>query len=577
MNRLITIFASLALAAVSLPLTSCNDDDVNVEGPGLSSEFRVSADNMRYLRTGGEQTLCVVSRQKPAVSSSESWLRAGEPALNGDSRYVWAIPLTADAYTGYDARTATVTVTAGTDNATVAVTQNAADGLMLAEGFTAPQLPAEGGSFTVPVMATGDFTVEADSWIVENKAAKSRSLDNRPVSFTVGANESPIARSGRILFTLADNPDMTLEVTVNQAMGASAVTGMTAIETARDIKVAVNIGNTMEAIGGETAWGASLINESYIQGIKDAGFSAVRLPVAWYNHCDKSTLTIDAVWMNRVEEVVNLCISKGLYVFLNIHWDEGWMEENDASYSADVDNIQRTLWGQIAPRFNSFGSKLIFCGANEAGENTQASADALKTYMQTFIDVVRGTGGNNATRVLVVQAPGTNIDNGVKYCKTLPTDPAEDRLMFEVHYYDPSDFTIMQQDDQWSKNTPVKYFWGKDYKTGTSRDCNWADESYLDNQMQKLKENFVDKGIPVFLGEFGCGRRTTFLEDIDKEKHYASRAYYHKYLVSSAKAHGVIPCYWETPDDMFARANGAIADPANLQAVMEGAETSYPF
>ena len=221
----------------------------------------------------------------------------------------------------------------------------------------------------------------------------------------------------------------------------------------------------------------------------------------------------------------------------------------------------------------------MFCGANEAGKDTQASADALKAYMQTFIDVVRASGSNNANRVLVVQAPGTDIDRAVKYCTgNMPTDNVADRMMLEVHCYDPSDFTLLQNDGEWGADSKVRYFWGQDFHTGTDRDCTWGEENHIDTQMQKLKTNFVDKGIPVIIGEFGCGRRRTFLATIDEARHRASRCYYHSYIVKSAKNHGAVPFLWDTPNEMFNRQTGTVIDPDNLAALKQGAaDGKYPF
>lgn len=574
MKKLSIIFSLICMA---LAFGACKDDD---EVVGLPADFRVSASQMTFLRSAGAQPLYVVASATPQVTSDASWLHVGEAVLNGDSEKVYAVAIQADEHTGYDNRTATLTVSADGQTAKVAVTQLNADGIMLGSASQSTyNVGAEGGDIPLTIQATGEYTCEAPSWIAETFLTNDRAMTGYNTSLTVERNRSDRERTGTVTFSLVADPSMSVTVTIVQAGSTiSGATDESAMETARNISLAVNIGNTLEATGGETAWGAARINEDYIRGIKDAGFSAVRLPVAWYGHADPETLEIDNDWMNRVEEVVNLCVANDLYVFLNIHWDGGWMENDIDSYSDKVNNIQRTLWTQIADRFNYFDKHLVFCGANEAGKDTQASADALKAYMQTFIDVVRASGGNNATRVLVVQAPGTNITYAVKYCQTLPDDSAADRLMLEIHCYDPSDFTIMSEDDQWAAPNPVKYFWGKDFMTGTNRDCTWGDETHIDNEMAKLKSNFVDRNIPVLMGEFGCGRRTTFLANIDEDLHRRSRAYYHKYLVRSAKNHGVIPCYWETPNDLFNRQMGVVTDTDNLNALLEGAsEGKYPF
>lgn len=567
------------LISLVLGLGSCSDSDKTPDGP-FAGEFKVGVTELTFLKTAATQTLYVAAPSKPAVTSDAEWLTVGDIALNGESSSVYAVAVNVTDNNVYDNRTGNLKITCGANEATVKVTQRNSDGILLADGYTAPEVKADGETLEIPVLATGEYTATvSDTWM-EIVPAPVRGLVESKVYVKVAANYRAEAREGSV--TIALDSDDTQSVTVAIKQAATASTGQcdeTAFQTAANISMAINIGNTLEAIGGETAWGAAKINADYIRSIRESGFDAVRLPVAWYNHSDKNTLKIDESWMNRVDEVVQLCIANGLYVFMNIHWDEGWMELNIDSYSSDVDRIQRELWTQIADRFKDYDKHLVFCGANEAGQDTQASADALKAYMQTFIDVVRASGSNNANRVLVVQSPGTDIDRAVKYCAgNLPEDKVADRMMLEVHCYDPSDFTILQNDGEWGANSKVRYFWGQDYHTGTDRDCTWGEENHIDTQMQKLKANFVDKGIPVIIGEFGCGRRRSFVATIDEAKHRASRCYYHSYIVKSAKTNGAVPFLWDTPNEMFNRQTGAVIDPDNLAAIQQGAANGkYPY
>ena len=567
------------LISLVLGLGSCSDSDKTPDGP-FAGEFKVGVTELTFLKTAATQTLYVAAPSRPAVTSDAEWLTVGDIALNGESNSVYAVAVNVTDNNVYDNRTGNLKITCGANEATVKVTQRNSDGILLADGYAAPEVKADGETLEIPVLATGEYTATvSDTWM-EIVPAPVRGLVESKVYVKVAANYRAEAREGSV--TIALDSDDTQSVTVAIKQTATPSTGQcdeTAFQTAANISMAINIGNTLEAIGGETAWGAAKINADYIRSIRESGFDAVRLPVAWYNHSDKNTLKIDESWMNRVDEVVQLCIANGLYVFMNIHWDEGWMELNIDSYSPDVDRIQRELWTQIADRFKDYDKHLVFCGANEAGQDTQASADALKAYMQTFIDVVRASGSNNANRVLVVQSPGTDIDRAVKYCAgNLPKDKVADRMMLEVHCYDPSDFTILQNDGEWGANSKVRDFWGQDYHTGTDRDCTWGEENHIDTQMQKLKANFVDKGIPVIIGEFGCGRRRSFVASIDEDRHRASRCYYHSYIVKSAKTNGAVPFLWDTPNEMFNRQTGAVIGPDNLAAIQQGAANGkYPY
>lgn len=554
------IFPNILLFLSVFFLAACSDSN---DEPGKGSgEFLVGKTELAYSREGGSQEINVRSSVEPRVSVDASWVNCAVARRGNADIYTVTVTVAAND-ADFDDRTAAMTVTDGSSTATVNIKQTYALGLEL-KSVSSTEIDGEGGRVTVTVATNGTYSVDAPAWakLVDD----SRALASETFELEIAPNRSGAVREGTVTVAL-DGTDVKVSFTLTQAV-AAPLASMTAKEIAEQFVMGINIGNTLEAIGGETAWGAARINESYINSIKESGFNFVRLPVAWYNHCDKSTLKIDETWMSRVREVVDLIVAHDLYVVMNIHWDEGWMELNIDSYDKDVDNIQRTLWTQIAENFKNYDSHLIFAGANEAGKDSQSSADALKAYMQTFIDVVRASGGNNAERVLVVQAPSTNFDLAVKYCKTLPSDPVSDRLILEAHYYDPSDFCIMGKDGEWGAGSLVKHFWGKDFHTGTNRDCNWGEEDYLDSKMALMKTNFVDRGIPVIIGEFGATRRS----GIDNlQKHLDSRAYYHGYLVKSARRNGLMPFYWDTPNDMFNRVTGDVIDRQNLDAMIEAA------
>ena len=107
-------------------------------------------------------------------------------------------------------------------------------------------------------------------------------------------------------------------------------TGMasTAAAIASRIKLGINIGNTLEAIGGETFWGNPMITQELVDKYKASGFDAIRLPCSWNQYSDATTAKITDAWLNRVKDVVQYCINANLYVLLNIHWDGGWLENN---------------------------------------------------------------------------------------------------------------------------------------------------------------------------------------------------------------------------------------------------------
>lgn len=377
-----------------------------------------------------------------------------------------------------------------------------------------------------------------------------------------------------------------------------------AAEIAAKMGVAVNLGNSLESVNidektgeitfaGETAWGNPIVNQAYIAGIKAMGFDAVRIPCAWYAHYEKVkdvmgndsvTTTIDPAWMARVKEVVSYCIDNDLYVVLNDHYDVGWIEDRfEEGYRSSLAEQLADMWTQIATEFNPFDEHLVFAGLNEPGMNgtmTPVALEALTKYEQVFIDAVRATGGNNATRTLVVQGPQTNIDATVDASYVMPVDPVADRLMVEIHFYDPYQFCLMEEDADWGKTW---WYYGADNHVAGSDHNNgsYGDEAYIAGQFKKMHDKFVANGIPVIVGEYGPMIRTAdkyknknTYPGIDDAKHAASRAYWNEVVTRAALQNGCVPFYWEIGGDEghgdINRYNGQPINAYAIDGIMRG-------
>ena len=201
-----------------------------------------------------------------------------------------------------------------------------------------------------------------------------------------------------------------------------------AMELMKEIAIGWNLGNSLEATGGETAWGNPATTKAMITKIKELGFSAVRIPCAWNDYlASDGSYEIQASWLNRVKEVVDYCVDNELYVILNIHWDGGWLENDIPNgYNKAVDQKQRALWQQIATFFRNCDERLIFAGCNEPNVEDADDKAVLLQYEQTFVDAVRATGGKNVYRNLIVQGPATDIDKTIQWMDRLPEGRAYD-------------------------------------------------------------------------------------------------------------------------------------------------------
>jgi len=266
-------------------------------------------------------------------------------------------------------------------------------------------------------------------------------------------------------------------------------TGMnnTAAQLAAKMKIGWNLGNTLEAIGGETAWGNPKVTKALISAIKQNGFNAVRIPCSWDQYTDPATAKIKGAWLSRVKEVVQYCIDNDMYVILNIHWDGGWLENNcTPEKRRPVNAKQKAYWEQIATCLRDFDDHLIFASANEPAVTNAAQMDVLLSYHQTFIDAVRSTGGKNAYRTLVIQGPSTDFDKTLRLMNKMPQDIVKKRLMLEVHSYTPYQFALMTRDEKWGNQF---YYWGRGYHspTDTTHNATWGEESDIDRIAKVLK------------------------------------------------------------------------------------------
>ena len=358
---------------------------------------------------------------------------------------------------------------------------------------------------------------------------------------------------------------LTAAIVCSLGIQAQSQMELTATEVARHMAPGWNLGNTMEGgnnannftnkggLGAETSWQDTKTTQAIIDYVKAQGFRSIRIPCAWVmGHISNATdYTIDAAWMNRVKEIVDYCINADLYVVINQHWDGGWLENNiDKTGDTKTKNLQilEACWKQIAEAFKGYDERLLFAGLNEPNSEDTPKAQTITNlidYEQKFIDVVRATGGNNEKRILIVQGPSTNIDKTCTYmANKMPKDPTADRLMIEVHYYAPWQFWVMEKDESWGK---VFYYWGSgNHVSGSQHNANHSEESYVEEELESMKKNFQDKGIPVYIGEFGANWRTITGTNESQEKHNASIKSHYKCVVQKALEKGMIPVIWDT-------------------------------
>lgn len=426
------------------------------------------------------------------------------------------------------------------------------------------------------------FVRPSVDWLtVERTSETLNATSSTYIAYCNDANLTSEVRTGELLVNL-DGAYKRLPITQSAAPYYSLPTEST-FRTAKEIAVDMypgwNLGNTMEATDGKTSWQSTMTLQAIIDLVKASGFKSVRIPCAWDSFIDDNG-KIDENRLARVREIVDYCINDGLYVVLNDHWDNGWIEELGFSKSSnrywavdDTDIAEKTgrlqtIWTAIAKAFQNYDEHLLFAGLNEPFQNyslfnnisTSVLTPILNTYNQAFVNAVRATGGNNAKRTLIFQGSGANIDKACEDIFEIPTDINEGYLMAEVHFYDPYDFSLNE--------SGTFYYWGEpNHVDGSSNNATYGEESYVKQQMKKLNTKFFANGVPVILGEFAAQwRDLSGVAGADQDKHNASVKYWYSTVVTEAINNGIVPMAWDTnsPDQKGTTGTSTIIDRANL-------------
>lgn len=319
----------------------------------------------------------------------------------------------------------------------------------------------------------------------------------------------------------------------------AAMIEMTSQQLVDTIRIGWNLGNTLDVCQAdrdgdgvinehaaegeeveETLWGNPYATRELFMALADDGVNAVRIPVTWRDHIDEAG-NINEAWLNRVQQVVDFAYDCGMYVIINIHHDGGGDPQFGAwicNAATDYENTlarYKTLWTQIAERFQNYSERLIFESMNEVGFDSLSESKAYETLNklnQEFVDLIRNSGGNNPKRHLLIAGYWTDIAKTCDSRFVMPDDPAG-RSIVSVHYYTPWQFCTTNIQNEWG--TP-------------------AEEREMERLIGMMKTNFTDKGIPVIIGEYAASG-----SDLD------SVVYFCEKLVKMCSDYGIATFLWD--------------------------------
>lgn len=320
----------------------------------------------------------------------------------------------------------------------------------------------------------------------------------------------------------------------------------TASEAVKNMKVGVNLGNTLESVSGdlnnmwieayterrpqdyETAWGNPVTKAELLKMWRKAGYGAVRVPVSWYPHTGKIVIEykpiineqgqeeikpcwdfskwegydVDPAWMKRVHEVVDYVIDQGMYCIINLHHDAGapdgdkWVIADETNYEQNHERFE-AIWRQIAEEFKDYDEHLLFEGYNEIVDKWNSWGDVYMwgpTQHDEVIEqsIYRAVNKYAQSFVDAVRATGGN--NKVRnlivnvYCGCGSEKNLENLSVPKDEIPNHIAFQLHYYVDVFDQNNDIAY-----------------SKAFLDSEIERYNRQLTAKGVPLIIGEWGFG------------------------------------------------------------------------
>ncbi len=426
-----------------------------------------------------------------------------------------------------------------------------------------------------------------------NAATSSENSSASTTTATTTTNTTKAETTAATTTTKAETTTTTVATTTTTTTAtqnpepAPAETKGDSVQFSQNLMPGWNLGNQLESNSdgtpSETAWGNPVITENLIKQVKAQGFKSIRIPVSYLSKIGAGpNYTIDSKWLDRVQEVVDMCINNGLYAIINIHGDGyysvkgGWLLCGEsASEQKTIKAKYEKVWEQIAKRFKNYDDHLVFESMNEEYDGTYNNPNPeyynnINAYNQIFVDTVRKAGGKNNNRYLLI--PGWNTDinftTGDSDTYTMEAKfviPNDSRIMISVHYYTPWEFCGEEGYDTF-------YKWGDSVKKFVKRR---QSETLVNRQFDKLYNAFIKNGYGVVIGEYGSIDRT------HKDKSNTTyRAYFAEYVNYAAHQRNIVTVYWDNGYNgkhgfgLFDRTKCTVTQPEIIKGIINGAKAT---
>ena len=426
-----------------------------------------------------------------------------------------------------------------------------------------------------------------------NAATSSENSSASTTTATTTTNTTKAETTAATTTTKAETTTTTVATTTTTTTAtqnpepAPAETKGDSVQFSQNLMPGWNLGNQLESNSdgtpSETAWGNPVITENLIKQVKAQGFKSIRIPVSYLSKIGAGpNYTIDSKWLDRVQEVVDMCINNGLYAIINIHGDGyysvkgGWLLCGEsASEQKTIKAKYEKVWEQIAKRFKNYDDHLVFESMNEEYDGTYNNPNPeyynnINAYNQIFVDTVRKAGGKNNNRYLLIPGWNTDINFTTGDCDTYTMEakfviPNDIRIMISVHYYTPWEFCGEEGYDTF-------YKWGDSVKKFVKRR---QSETLVNRQFDKLYNAFIKNGYGVVIGEYGSIDRT------HKDKSNTTyRAYFAEYVNYAAHQRNIVTVYWDNGYNgkhgfgLFDRTKCTVTQPEIIKGIINGAKAT---
>ena len=322
-----------------------------------------------------------------------------------------------------------------------------------------------------------------------------------------------------------------------------------AFDIVNDMGIGWNLGNTFDCFNLNLKltnpddqiklWGNKPPTKQLFSNIKKFGIKTIRFPVTWHHFMDESG-NVSKEWISKVKEVVNWIIKSKMYCILNVHYDG----VNGLWLSEGIKAKQKfeNLWKQISNEFKDYNEYLIFEGMNDF-EGNNFDYLILLSFTQSFVDIVRNSGGKNANRLLIIPGFKKDFDSTCNTLYKFPIDPFK-KFAISIHYFIPSTFTFEPDDNPWT------YLDNGSIHIVTPK-TKWGDETdykMLFSYFEYMKSIFIDKGILIVITE------SKVITEQKKEPP-SIREYLFALFSMSSDYNGIMTCLWDNSNKKFGDCN----------------------